>query len=232
MRIDHYNPLAALKAESIKAFTTADDHLARVKRKIDELSSDTAKATYSTNYRQSQIAHETRKASADAKERLPEITALATRLESARQAWTTESLMRKAKLTPDSEDVNAQILAELRYMRTQADIQLASVGEIVDMAGEAAKAGNLALLEMVRKESTRREYQTSVEKMQVQTALSKIISDVEIPEQKTALAMLDEAQLGVEMAHDTLSEISTGKETDRAHMRRVMAEQAARKDDE
>lgn len=33
-------------------------------------------------------------------------------------------------------------------------------------------------------------------------------------------------------AQDALDELSTGKETDRARMRRVMAEQSARKDDE
>jgi hypothetical protein len=232
MRIDHYNPLAALKAESIKAFTTADDHLARVKRKIDELSSDTAKATYSTNYRQSQIAHETRKASADAKERLPEITALATRLESARQAWTTESLMRKAKLTPDSEDVNAQILAEMRLMRVTSELQAALPNELVAAAVDAKATGNLAMLHLVKKEATRRKFDSITEKGVVHTEIDRAINEVEIPEQKQAMAMLDDIQLGIEMAQDTLTELSTGKETDRAHMRRVMAEQAARKDDE
>ena len=229
---DHFNfnPLASLKADAIKLFTTADDHLARVKREIDELNSVEAKAKYSPQYLQSQIAHKARKAKADAAERLPDVDAIAARIETARKGWTTAEMMRRAKLTPESDDVSGQILAELRYMRTLTDIQLASVGEIVEMAGEAAKAGNLATLEMLRKESTRREYSTSVEKMQVQAALSKAISEVEIPEQKQALAMLSEAELSLEAAQDALAEISTGKETDRARMRRVMAEQAARKE--
>ena len=229
MKIDLYNPLASLKADAIKLFSAVDDHLGRVKRELDELNSETAKAKYSPSYLQSQIAHVARKAKADAAERQPEILALAARIETARQAWTTAALMRRAKLMPESDDVNAQILAELRYMRTLTDIQVAPSDELVGMAGEAARAGNLGMLEMLRKESTRREYSTSLEKMQVQTALSKAISEVDIPEQKQALAMLAETELSLEAAQDTLTEISTGKETDRAKMRRVMAEQAARR---
>lgn len=232
MKIDNFHPLAALKADAIKLFTSVDDHLGRLKREFDDLNSETAKATYSPKYLQSQLEYKARKARADAAERQPDIEAIASRIETARKGWTTEAMMRKARLTPDSDDVSAQILGELRYMRTLTDIQLASVGELVEMAGEAAKAGNLAMLEMLRKESTRREYSTSVEKMQVQAALSEAVSGVEIPEQKQALALLAEAQLSVEMAQDTLTEISTGNETDRAKMRRVMAEQAARKEPE
>ena len=230
MKIDHFHPLASLKSDAIKLFTSIDDHLGSVKRSLDELNSAEARAKFSPGYLQGQLAHVARKAKADAAERQPDIEAIASRIETARKGWTTEAMMRRAKLTPESDDINGQILAELRYMRTLTDIQLASVGELVDMAGEAANAGNLATLEMLRKESTRREYTTSVEKMLVQAALSKAISEVEIPDQKQALAMLEEAQLSVEAAQDTLAEISTGKETDRAKMRRVMAEQAARKE--
>lgn len=230
MHINDHNPLASLKSDAIKLFTSADDHLGRVKRSLAELNSETARAKYSPSYLQGQIAHAARKAKADAAERLPDVDAIAARIEAARQAWTTENLMRRAKLTPDDTDVNTQILAELRFMRTHADVQRASAGEIIEMAGEAAKAGNLAILEMLRKESTRREYSDGAERMKVHSALSKAISEVDIPEQKQALAMLAEAQLSVEAAQDTLAEIATGKETDRAKMRRVLAEQAARKE--
>lgn len=228
MNIDHFHPLASLKSDAIKLFASVDDHLGSVKRSLDELNSAEAKAKFSPGYLQSQLAHVARKAKADAAERQPDIEAITSRIETARKGWTTEAMMRRAKLTPESDGVNGQILAELRYMRTLTDIQLASVGELVEMAGEAAKAGNLAMLEMLRKESTRREYSTSVEKMQVQAALSEAISEVDIPEQKQALAMLAEAKLSVEMAQDTLTEIATGEETARARARRVMAEQAAR----
>lgn len=232
MKIDHFHPLASLKSDAIKLFTSVDDHLGNVKRSLDELNSDEAKAKFSPGYLQGQLAHVARKAKADAAERQPEILAIAARIEAARAGWATENMMRRASASPDDADVNVQILAELRLMRAHADVQRASAGELIEMASEAAKAGNLATLEILRMESTRREYPTSVEKMQVQAALSKAISEVDIPEQKQALAMLAEAQLSVEMAQDTLTEISTGKETDRAKMRRVMAEQAARKEPE
>jgi len=232
MKIDDYNSLASLKSDAIKLFTAVDDHLGRVKRELDELNSNTAKAKFSPQYLQSQIAHMGRKAKADATERLPELTALATRLESARQQWSTASLLRKAKLTPDSEDVSAQILAEMRLMRVTSELQASMPNELVAAAVDAKETVNLAMLHLVKKEATRRKFDTVSEKGLVHMEIDRAIQEVKIPDQKRAMAMLDEAQLSLEAAQDALAELSTGKETDRAHMRRVMAEQAARKDDD
>jgi len=232
MHINDHTALASLKADVINLFTSADAHLARVKRELDELKSDSAKATYSPQYLHTQTVHKMRKAKADAAERLPEITVLTTRLESARQQWSTESLLRKAKLTPDSEDVSAQILAEMRLMRVTSELQASMPNELVAAAVDAKETGNLAMLYLIKKEATRRKFDTVSEKGLVHMEIDRVIQEVEIPDQKRAMAMLDDVQLSLESAQDALTELSTGKETDRAHMRRVMAEQAARKEAE
>ena len=228
MRIDLHNALAALKSDAIKLFTSADDRLAKTKREIDELSSGEAKAKYTPDYLKSQIAHAMRKAKADADTRFADVAALAGRIDAARQAWTTEAMLRKAKLSPDSEDVNEQILAELKFMRVTSELQAATAHELASAATGAKESGSLALLGLIQREASRRKFDTDADRAVVAVAIDRAIKEIEIPEQKQAMVMLAEAQLGLEAAQDTLAELSTGKETDRARMRRVMAEQSAR----
>lgn len=231
MKIDHHNALAALKADAIKQFTAADERLARVKRELDDWTSAEARKKYSPEFLTGQAAHVKRAAKGDADARRVEVEALAAKIESARQAWTTAALMKRAQLVElDAESPLERVAAELKLSRVKSDLADATPDELATAATEAGASRNLAMLALIQRESARRKIDDNTERATLATAINRAIAEIELPEQKQAMAMLADAQLSMEAAQDALAELGTGKETERARMRRVMAEQSARKE--
>jgi hypothetical protein len=222
--------LIALKTKTAELFTKLDEERTRLKTNIENWNSAENRKKYVGTFVDEQIKDARLKARETARLFQPELEAMEASIIKASDTWSTETLMRRAKFTPDDADVNTQILHELRQTRLAAEIKSVAPDELVSMINDAAESGRLAELEMLRKEVGRRDFGDAVVRMSVNATLADAVAKVKIHGQEAAHEAIKQARLTLEAAQDVVHELQTGEESTRAKMNRVMAEQKARQE--
>jgi len=217
------NKLAALEtlradAEAIASKLTGE--LERHRAKMGELQAEDVKKRYSPEYWRFQVQNERSRAKQVAKTEEPGFRELKTKLESAARAWSTETLMRRARLVPETGKVEHDILNELRTMRAEREFSVATPDELIAFATDAKETGDLASLRLLQKEVNRRQFD-GLERARVKVALDEATTNVQIPDQAKAHSILQSALEKVSDAWDSLAELETGRETLRAEVQRV-----------
>lgn len=222
--------LIALKTKAAELFTKLDDERTRLKTNIENLNSQENRKKYVGTFIDEQIKSARLKAKETAGLFKSDLEAMAASIATATRTWSTDMLLRRARFTPDDASEIGQVLGELKMIRLSAEIKSAAPDELVFMINDAAESGRLAELEMLRKEAGRRNFGDAVVRASVTAALTQAISNLKIPGQEGARSAIEQAAETLEAAHDVVHELQTGQEPARAHMRRVMAEQSARKE--
>ena len=217
--------LVLLKNKAADLFARAESERERHKARIENIKSDEGRTP---GWIDGQVRHEQKKAKEIAAQYQADLKTVETSIATVKNTWSTEMLMRRAKLTPDDADGNALILGELRMMRMTAEIKDATPSELIDKMTSASQSGGLFELDLIRKEVGRREIPDAVVRMKVRTSLDDAIAGIVVPGQAEAHAAIEQTNLILEAAQDVLIELETGKESLRAHARRVGAEYAAR----
>lgn len=224
--------LINLKTKTADLFARIDEERARLKTAIEDLNSPANRKKYVASHVDEEIKATKRRAKETAALFESELASLEAGIAAATAVWETDSLLRRAKLVPDDASETGQVLGELRRMNLAAEIKDAAPGELISMIHDAAESGRLAELEMLRRQVARRDFGDSVVRMSVNTALTEAISNLEIPGQAAAHNAIAQAVQTLEAARDVAHELATGDEPVRARMARVMAEQAARRDEQ
>jgi hypothetical protein len=224
--------LINLKTKTADLFARIDEERTRLKTRIEDLNSPANRKKYVAAHVDEEIKATKQKAKEVAVLFQAELATLEAGIAAATAVWETDALMRRAKFTPDDATEIGQVLGELRKMNLTAEIKAAAPDELVAMITDAAESGRLAELALIRKEVGRRDFGDSVVRMSVNTALSEAVAGLEIPGQPQAKKAIEEATLTLEAARDVAHELATGDEPVRARMARVMAEQAARRDEQ
>jgi len=217
--------LVLLKNKAADLYARAEAERDRHKARIENLKADESRTP---GWIDGQVRHEQKKIKEVAAQYQADLKAVEASITKARGATSTHTQMSRAKLTPDDASEIGQVLGELRMMRMTAEIKSATPTELIDMMKGAAQSGSLVELELIRKEVGRREIPDAVVRMQVRTSLDDAIAGVVVPGQAEAHAAIEQTNLILESAQDVLIELETGKESLRAHARRVGAEYAAR----
>jgi hypothetical protein len=217
------NQLSALEnlradAEAIAAKLASE--LQRHKEKMAELKSADSARKFSPEYQRFQVQNERSRARQIAKMEEADFRALKAKLESAAQAWATETLMRRARAVPESGKVEHDILNELKMMRLEREFSVAKPDELIAFAADAKESGDLASLRLLSKEVGRRQFD-GIERARVRVALDEAISGVRVPNQAEAHSILQSALEKVSDAWDSLAELESGKESLHAEMMRV-----------
>ena len=217
--------LVLIRNKVADLYARAEAERDRLKARIENHKSDEGRTP---SWIDGQVRHEQKKAKEIAAQYQSDLKSVESSIATVQNTWSTETLMRRAKLTPDDASEIGQVLGELRMMRMSAEIKSATPTELIDMMKGAAQSGSLVELELIRKEVGRREIPDAVVRMQVRTSLDDAIAGVVVPGQAEAHAAIEQSGLILESAQDVLIELETGKESLRAHAQRVGAEYAAR----
>lgn len=225
------NQLTELKTRAIQNYVALDSAIERLKSDLAEWESPDNKKKYSAEFMRDRIAAQRGIAKDTAVKHRPDIQSTSAQLEAAREAWSTTSHMRKARFVPvpsTGDTINAELLEELRRMRVGQELAAMPPNELLDAVKEAKTSKSLAMLAMAAREVSRRKIDDPLVRISLQGAVEEAVAAVEIPGQAAAFKLIDEIQDAMEGAEDAFIELQSGKETDRANMRRVMAKHAAR----
>jgi hypothetical protein len=226
--LSQHTALEGLRTRATGLFVTAEGELERSRQKIADLQNENARKKFAPDYLREQVESERARVKQYAALQGADLANIKTRLETAANAWQTETVMRRARVVPASDKPEADLLNELRTMRFAQEFQAATVPELIDHIGEAKERGDLAALAMLRREIGRRKFDSDNDRARAKVAIDSAIQGVEIPGQKQAFALIEAARTTMESAEDVLTELQTGRETDRARMRRVMAQRPAK----
>lgn len=221
-----------LRMAVTRTFAALDTEVESTRKALAELSTAESKKTFTAEHRAQKEATIRAKAKEIGALQRAEAMNLASRLTVTKKAWDTETLMKRARLVPPSDRIESDLLEEMRRLRISADLRDATAAELAAMSGEAKDEKNLALLTMLKKEADRRMYESDADRALVKVALSKAIAEVEPEGQQQAHALIRDVELTLEHVEDAITELLSGKEPKRAEMRRVIAGQSARKDDD
>jgi hypothetical protein len=221
MKIDQHNQLGELQRDVAELTAKLQSALEAHRQKMAELSSEQARRQYAPEFLRQKIAEERGRAQQIAADHRAALSEAKARLEAAASAWATETKLREARLV-EGDSIEHQILGELRHARLVQEFRDARPAELVQRIHAAGQAGNLAELEILRREVGRREFKSEVERIPLMTALNGAIEAIEIPGQKEAIAAIEAAAEQFSVADDYASELRTGKEAIGTQMRRAV----------
>jgi len=220
--------LEGLRTRATGLFVTVEGELERSRQKVAELQNENARKKFSPDYLREQVEQERKRAAEYASLQGADLANIKSRLAVAENAWATETALKRARMVAESDKPEADLLNELRTMRYSQEFQAATVPELLEHVGEAKERGDLASLAMLRREIGRRKFDSDNDRARAKVAIDSAIQSVEIPGQKQAFALIEAARTTLETTEDILTELQTGRETDRARMRRVMAQRPAK----
>jgi hypothetical protein len=221
MKIDQHNQLGELQRDVTKLADSLQSELAQHRQKLAELRSAESQKRYTPQHLREQVDAERKRAQQIAAQHAAALGELKQRIENSAHQWSTEKALRSARFA-NGDTVHDSILDELRRLRVTQEIKDARPAELVQRIRDAGQSGNLAELELLRREVGRREFKSEVERIPLMTALNGAIEAVEIPGQKEAIAAIEAAAEQFSVADDYASELRTGKEAIGTQMRRAV----------
>jgi hypothetical protein len=224
--LSQHTALENLKRKAASLYTTVEAEQERAKTELAKWNGEQARKKYSPDHLRAEAESIRERAKTFASLQDAELRNIQTRIQTARQAWDTATLMKRARLVPESDKIEADLLEELKRLRLAGDLQAATPDELIEAATEAKEGANLAMLSLLRREAARRQYGSDIERAKVKTAVDRAVSEVSPPGRSEALQLVSEAELNLEMAADSLAELTTGQTPARLQMRRTVAARA------
>ena len=131
---------------------------------------------------------------------LNEMLSISQELEEARPAWTKEGYMMRARITPPITDTEtligkamtgllANLLDETIRIRIGSEASLMNAGQLLDQANDAIKTDDFQTVRLLRLEAGNR---SDAKAKEAYRRIDNLVDELEIPEQKEVLSIIDE----------------------------------------
>jgi len=157
-------------------------------------------STTATQDQQQQHATTNEEEAKKAEKIMNEMRSIAQELEKTRPAWTKEGYMMRARITPPITDTEtligkamtgllANLLDETIRIRIGSEASLMNAGQLLDQANDAIKTDDFQTVRLLRLEAGNR---SDAKAKEAYRRIDNLVDELEIPEQKEVLSIIDE----------------------------------------